>query len=115
MKRTTARNLINGTVATILICISLSIGIQIGDYDKATTADCPHCAKEIVILSDNTIYTPPKTEFITVQQGETLWTICREYCPDNMDIREYIDKIQRLNNISWQIYKGQKIKMLIIE
>ena len=115
MKRSTAKNLINGTVAAILITTSVSVGMFIGKYERPAKDECPHCHEEIMILDDGTIYTPPITETVVVGYGDTLWEICREYCPDNMDIREYIAQIERFNNINANVYRGQKIKMLIIE
>lgn len=44
----------------------------------------------------------------TVSKGETLWSIAREYCPEDMDIREYIHKL----NINPEIYEGQTIIIL---
>lgn len=44
----------------------------------------------------------------SVSNGETLWSIAREYCPEDMDIREYIHKL----NISPEIYEGQTIIIL---
>lgn len=44
----------------------------------------------------------------TVSSGETLWSIAQQYCPEGMDIREYIYKL----NISPEIYAGQTITIL---
>jgi hypothetical protein len=44
----------------------------------------------------------------TVAYGETLWSIAEDYCPEDMDIREYIDKL----HISPNIYEGQTITIL---
>lgn len=113
MKRTTAKNLINGTVAVALVGVGLAVGISIGKYEAPTTTSCPHCDKDIIILADNSIYTPPKTETVTVKEGDKLWNICEEYCPKDMDIREYISKIEALNGINADIQAGQKINVII--
>jgi hypothetical protein len=113
MNRNTAKNLINGTFAVALVGIGLTVGISIGKYEAPTTTSCPHCDEQIIILADNSIYTPPKTETITVKEGDKLWHICADFCPKDMDIREYIGKIEALNGINADIQAGQKIKMII--
>lgn len=44
----------------------------------------------------------------TVSAGETLWSIAKQYCPEDMDIRDYIYKL----GISPEIYAGQTITIL---
>jgi len=44
----------------------------------------------------------------TVSRGDTLWSIAREYCPEDMDIRDYIDRL----HISPELYPGQVITIL---
>lgn len=44
----------------------------------------------------------------TVSRGETLWSIAKEYCPDGMDIRDYIHRL----HIDSTIYEGQTIIIL---
>ena len=39
-----------------------------------------------------------------VKSGDTLWNIAENYCPDDMDIREYIYEIKEINNISSNEY-----------
>lgn len=52
-------------------------------------------------------YTFREIEY-TVARGETLWSIAEDYCPEDMDIREYIDRL----HISPDIYEGQTIIIL---
>ncbi len=63
--------------------------------------------------------TQPKYEWVeveyVVQEGETLWSIAKDYCPDDMDIRDYICEIQRINNIESNIYAEQTIVVLVID
>lgn len=48
-----------------------------------------------------------------VAPGDTLWDIATIYCPDDMDKREYIAEIEKLNEMkSARIYAGQKILVL---
>lgn len=50
----------------------------------------------------------------TIVRGQTLWSIAREYTPDNKDIRETIHEIRELNNLTdATIYEGQTIKIKI--
>ena len=48
----------------------------------------------------------------TVSQGETLWTIAKQYIDEKTDIREYIYNIKKLNNMNTStIYAGQTIQL----
>lgn len=52
---------------------------------------------------------PPAAEQITVQPGESLWTVARRIAPDN-DPREVIAQIRRLNDLtSSQLRAGQQL------
>ncbi len=49
----------------------------------------------------------------TVSQGETLWTIAKKYKLNDQDIRDYIYKVEKINNMdSAKIYEGQVLKIL---
>lgn len=48
----------------------------------------------------------------TIVAGDTLWSICKEYKPANMDLREYIDQVQKYNNISCNLQIGQSIDLI---
>lgn len=48
-----------------------------------------------------------------VNRGETLWSICHKYCPDKMDMQEYIYLIKQENNMmSSTIYAGDTLIIL---
>lgn len=52
----------------------------------------------------------------TVSQGETLWEIADEYCPEDMDCREYIYEVKELNNMKTSdLAVGQTITLLTTE
>lgn len=49
----------------------------------------------------------------TVQSGDSLWSISRGYCPDNVDRREWIDAVQEINDLQDAIiYPGQRLIVL---
>lgn len=37
---------------------------------------------------------------ITADAGDTLWSICKPYCPEGMDVRLFIDKVKYENGIT---------------
>lgn len=36
---------------------------------------------------------------VIVDSGDTLWEICAPYAPENMDIRDFIEKVKYLNDL----------------
>lgn len=53
------------------------------------------------------------TDTYTIQQGETLWSIAKQYKPADMDIREYIDLLERTNGITANVQVNQEITILL--
>ena len=48
----------------------------------------------------------------TVKSGDTLWNIASEACPENMDVREYIHEVSKINGIKdGSIRPGQTISL----
>lgn len=48
----------------------------------------------------------------TISQNETLWSIAKQFTPDNKDIRQTIYEIEKLNNLdNATIYAGQTIQI----
>lgn len=73
----------------------------------------------ISILLLNYVFAPTmdkyewREEVHRVQAGDTLWALSGEYCPDNVDRREWIEEIRALNNLhKGTIYAGQSIIVL---
>jgi LysM repeat protein len=91
MKRKTAKRLFNGSVAVILLAVGFSMGkLAKADYKPTETT----------------------TETITVHSGDTLWSIAETYAEG--DVRAYISRIKKLNNIdSALIYPGQQLKVIV--
>lgn len=51
-----------------------------------------------------------KSEKITVMSGDTVWDIAVEYKPENMDIREAVDRICTANNMkAGDLQAGQEL------
>lgn len=51
-----------------------------------------------------------------VKSGDSLWAISGQYCPDNVDRREWIEEVQSLNGLTSSfIYPGQKLTVLAPE
>lgn len=52
-------------------------------------------------------------EIYTVKKGDSLWTISKYFCTDDVDRREWIDEIKSLNDLSDSaIYPGQRLVVL---
>ena len=52
---------------------------------------------------------------VTVQQGDTLWSIAKEYKPDGKDLRDYVYEIADNNGIDdCNIYCGQVIYVPVV-
>ena len=53
---------------------------------------------------------PVKYVTITIDSGDTLWEICKENKPDNVDLRNYIDKVKYINKMKTSdVSIGQEI------
>lgn len=48
-----------------------------------------------------------------VESGDTLWNIAKENCPDSVDVRDWIDTVSEMNNITGSIHPGQTITILV--
>lgn len=66
----------------------------------------------ISIAKTNT--TEAETITYTITKSDTLWTIAKQYTPNNKDIRQTIFDIEKLNNLkNATIYPGQEIQIKI--
>ena len=52
-----------------------------------------------------------KQEYIevSINSGDTLWTIAEQYMPSDMDIRKAVHIIKNVNDIDSQLQPGQTI------
>ena len=55
----------------------------------------------------------PEYTTIVVAQGDNLWNIARAYRFENQDIRDKIDEIKELNNITSDIRAGQELTIRV--
>lgn len=55
----------------------------------------------------------PEYTTIVVAQGDNLWNIARAYRFENQDIRDKVDEIKKLNNISSDLHIGQELTIRI--
>lgn len=54
-----------------------------------------------------------REETYTVKSGDSLWTISYDYCPENVDRREWIDAVRELNGMDDSIIQAhQKLTVL---
>ena len=48
----------------------------------------------------------------TVEIGDTLWGLAEDYCPNEMDPREWTYEVKKLNSINGCLIPGTEIKIL---
>ena len=48
-----------------------------------------------------------------VESGETLWDMAQIYCPEDVDCRDWIERVTALNGIDGYIYPGEELVVLI--
>lgn len=78
-------------VIAVLLC---GTAVQYHTRDKPT--------QESVIVTDTYI----------VMQNDTLWSIAKEHCPPDTDVREYICDIKVRNHLDGtMIYPGQELEI----
>lgn len=76
-------------IAIIALCLVLSITLLKADREYRTLTVC-------------------------VTSGETLWGMSQKYNNTDLEIREYIDLVCKINKIDPMIYPGQEIQMPIM-
>lgn len=55
-------------------------------------------------------------ETYRVQSGDSLWAISYDYCPDEVDRREWIEEIRALNGLTDSVvYPGQRLTVLAVK
>lgn len=78
-------------LAAIILTFGMIGGVMIGSFDAEGS-------------------TKHSYQTITIQSGDTLWSIAEEYAPSDQDIRDYIYEVCDLNSIkAGDIVQGQDI------
>lgn len=55
-----------------------------------------------------------REESYRVKSGDSLWAISGKYCPDDVDRREWIEEVQKLNGLTSSfLYAGQRLTVLV--
>lgn len=54
-------------------------------------------------------------ETVTVQSGDTLWGISEQYCPDDMDKRDYVHMLEVDNGCTSAIKAGDVLTVRVYE
>lgn len=52
---------------------------------------------------------------IYVESGDTLWDIAKEYCPDGMDVREYVYTLKQANNTPDSVIQAGEVLTVYVE
>lgn len=76
----------------------------------------------VLTLMASSVFSNPGSESdkytvvsVTVQPGDTLWSIGREYKPEGKDLREYVYEIADNNGIDdCNLYAGQTIYVPVV-
>ncbi len=80
-------------MASVILIVSMLIGLLIGSFNASGS-------------------TKHSYETITVQSGDTLWTIAEQYKPDSQDIRDYIYEVCDRNDIkAGDLVQGMDIEI----
>lgn len=70
----------------------------------------------LVLLLFYIALAPPSTKWnkreITVQKGDTLWTLSDRFCSESIDRRWWISQVKKINNTNGNIKKGQVLIIL---
>jgi len=75
---------------------------------------------QVYATNDEILTTPSATDELSqsvmlyeihiVDSGQSLWTIARQYAPAHVDVREYVNEIQILNQLDTNVlFLGQRL------
>lgn len=60
----------------------------------------------------NVVTTPPKVdtwERVTVTQGETIWGLCEQHFPSQVNVNDVVDEVCTRNHINGTIQPGETL------
>lgn len=69
----------------------------------------------IIAITYQVRYEVPEleTQEIYISSNQTLWGLGEKYCPENMDVRQWIFDVKKLNGMKTsEVYEGSTIKIL---
>lgn len=55
--------------------------------------------------------TTQKYEIVSVEKGDTVWTIAQRHTEEGQDVRRLVNQIQQVNHINGAIHPAQKLKV----
>lgn len=89
------------------ICITIAVILTAIIASMVTYTFLYHSATKMVVAD---------TEIVFVEEGDTLWGIVKNYNPEGMDIRKYIDIVCEYNNMeNVNLMPGDMIEIPIME
>lgn len=64
-----------------------------------------------VYVGQTSAFSVESQETYVVSKGDTLWAIAIEYTPGRMDVRDYVYRLRKVNNLiaSATIHPGQEL------
>lgn len=55
--------------------------------------------------------TTQKYEIVSVEKGDTVWSIAQRHAEEGQDVRRLVNQIQQVNHINGAIHPAQKLKV----
>lgn len=69
-----------------------------------------------MVMKDHPKVVEASQTAVSVEEGDTLWNIAREYCPSEMDVRDYIHLVCKANDREEPVvYVGEDIVLPIFK
>jgi len=61
-------------------------------------------------------YNYPKTQYVTIQNGDSLWNIAQRYKAKNDDTRTFIERVKEMNKLERsELTVGQQLNVPVTE
>lgn len=82
----------------------------------AITASLVGSFVTFMVMKDHPKVVEASQTAVSVEEGDTLWNIAREYCPSEMDVRDYIHLVCKVNDREEPVvYVGEDIILPIFK
>lgn len=95
------------TARVILMLIMIGLSFLFGAMVSVYATDEKSDAAATETQFSSIVYVP-----YSVERGETLWAIAKQYLPENMDIRSFIHDIKMMNQLkSSMLQEGQLLQI----